>query len=167
MIVGEDTTEDEFEVTRILDVRINRQYPGGRLQFLVSWRGWPDDPTWYNADDGEFSHARDALDAFYALPSTVVRRPRSAGVSPPSPPTDKSWDEPFSPGGVVVRATVPLHVPCTLHIPYRHLSHAPKPVTLCSRLVHILLFTSLNLDYLTFSLSSVSFYFSHAHNMNP
>ena len=51
VIAGEDPSEDEFEVTRILDARINRQYRGGRLQFWVSWRGWPDDPTWYNADD--------------------------------------------------------------------------------------------------------------------
>ena len=64
MIAGEDPSEDEFEVTRILDARINRQYRGGRLQFWVSWCGWPDDPTWYNADDGEFSHAKDALDEF-------------------------------------------------------------------------------------------------------
>ena len=88
VIAGEDPSVDKSEVTRILDARINRQYRGGRLQFRVSWRGWLDDPTWYNADDGEFSHARDALDEFYALPSTVVHLPRSADVSPPSPPTE-------------------------------------------------------------------------------
>ena len=99
VIAGEDPSEDEIEVARILDSRIIREYHGGRLQFRVSWRGWPDDPTWYNADNGEFSHAKDALDEFYALPSTVVRYPRSAEVSPPSPPTDKSRDEPFFPGG--------------------------------------------------------------------
>ena len=99
VLAGEDPSEDEFEVTRILDARINRQYRGGKLQFRVAWRGWPDDPTWYNADVGEFSHAKGALDEFYALPSTRVRPPRSAKVSPPSPPTDKSGDEPFFPGG--------------------------------------------------------------------
>ena len=99
VIAGEDPSGDEFEVTRILDACINRQYRGGRLQFRVAWHGWPDDPTWYNADDGKFSHAKDALDKFYALPSTKVRPSRSAGVSPPSPPTDKSRDEPFFPGG--------------------------------------------------------------------
>ena len=61
VIAGEDPAEDEFEVMCILDARINRQYRGGRLQFRVAWSGWPDDPTWYNADDGEFSHAQDAL----------------------------------------------------------------------------------------------------------
>ena len=99
MIAGEDPLEDEFDVTRILDARINRQYRGGRLQFWGAWRGWPDDPTWYNADDGEFSHARDALNEFYALPSTIVCAPRSTEVSSPSPPTGKSRDEPFFPGG--------------------------------------------------------------------
>ena len=59
----------------------------------------------------------------------------------------------------MLQATGPLHVPCTLHIPYKHLSHAPKPVTLHSRLVHILLFTSLNLDYLTSPLFSCIFLF--------
>ena len=59
----------------------------------------------------------------------------------------------------LLRATGPLHVPSTLHIPYKHLSHAPEPVTLRSRLVHILLFTSLNLDYLTLSFSSCIFLF--------
>ena len=53
----------------------------------------------------------------------------------------------------VLRATGPLHVP------YKHLSHVPAPVTLDSRLVHILLFTSLNLDYLTFPLFSCIFLF--------
>ena len=38
VIAGEDPSEDEFEVTRILDACINRQYHGGRLQFRVSWR---------------------------------------------------------------------------------------------------------------------------------
>ena len=33
VIAGEDPTEDKFEVARILDARINRQYHGGRLQF--------------------------------------------------------------------------------------------------------------------------------------
>ena len=61
VIAGEEPSEDEFEVTRILDARINRQYSGGRLQFRVAWRGWPDNPTWYNADDGEFRHTKDAL----------------------------------------------------------------------------------------------------------
>ena len=105
VIAGEDPSEDEFEVTRILDARTNRQYRGGRLQFRVAWRGWPDDPTWYNADDGEFNHTKNALNEFYALPSMKVRHPRSARVSPPSPPTDKSWDEPFFLGGGGVTVT--------------------------------------------------------------
>ena len=124
VIAGEDPSEDEFEVTRILDARINRQYRGGRLQFRVAWRGWPDDPTWYNADDGEFSHAKDALDEFYALPSTVVRRPRSAEVSPPSPPTDKSRDEPFFPGGGGVTG----HRPSTRSL---HPTHSLQTPILC------------------------------------
>ena len=66
----------------------------------------------------------------------------------------------------LLRATGPLHVPYTLRIPCKHPSYAPEPVTLsCTcTLVQV---TSLNLDYLTLSLSPVSFYFSHAHNMNP
>ena len=64
------------------------------------WHGWPDDPTWYNADDGKFSHAIDALDEFYVLSSTKVRPPHSTEASPPSPPTDKSRDKPFSLGRV-------------------------------------------------------------------
>ena len=66
----------------------------------------------------------------------------------------------------MLRATGPLHVPYTLRIPCKHLSYAPEPVTLsCTcTLVQV---TSLNLDYLTLSLSPVSFYFSHARNMNP
>ena len=121
MIAGEDPSEDEFEVTRILDARINRQYRGGRLQFRVSWRGWPDDPTWYNTDDGEFSHAGDALDKFYALPSTVVRRHRSAEVSSPSPPPDKSRDDPFFPGGGGVTG----HRPSTQSLHPTHSLQAP------------------------------------------
>ena len=31
VIAGEDPSEDEFKLTRILDARINRQYRGGRL----------------------------------------------------------------------------------------------------------------------------------------
>ena len=153
VIAGGDPSEDEFEVTRIVDASINRQYRGGRLHFRVSWRGWPDDPTWYNADDGEFSHAKDALDEFYALPSTVVRPPRSVKVSPPSPPTDKSRDEPSFPGGGGVTG----RRPSTRS--YKHLSQVPEPVTLHSRLVHICLFTSLHLDYLTFPFSSCIFLF--------
>ena len=99
VIAGKDPSADEFEVTRILDARINRQYCGGRLQFQVAWHGWPDDPTRYNADDREFSHAKDALDKFYALPSTKVCPPRSAEVSLPSPPTNKSRDNSFFPEG--------------------------------------------------------------------
>jgi hypothetical protein len=99
VVTGEDPSEDEFEVARILDARMNNQYRGGRLQFRVAWRGWPDDPSWYNADDGEFSHAKEALDEFYALPSTRVRLPRTPQISPPSPPPAKSRDEPFLPGG--------------------------------------------------------------------
>ena len=118
VIAGEDPSEDEFEVARILDAHIKRQYRGGRLQFRVLWHGWPDDPTWYNAEDGEFSHAKDALDEFYALPSTVVRPPCSANVSLPSPPTDKSWDESFFPGRGSVMGCRPsthsLQAPITL-----------------------------------------------------
>ena len=99
VIAGEDPSEDGIEVTRILDARINRQYRGGRLQFRVAWHGWPDDPTWYNADNGEISHAKDALNEFYTLPSTKVRCPSSAEATPPSPPTGKPRDESFFPGG--------------------------------------------------------------------
>ena len=121
MIAGEDPSEYKFKVTQILDARINRQYRGGRLQFGVSWCGWPDDPTWYNADYGEFSHAKDTLDEFYALPSTVVRRPRSAEVSPPSPSTDKSRDEPFFPRGGGVTG----HQPSTRSLHPTHSLQAP------------------------------------------
>ena len=69
-------------------------------------------------------------------------------------------------GGEVLRATGPLHVPYTLRIPCKHLSYAPEPVSLSYTCTHVQV-TSLNLDYLTFSLSPVSFYFSHARNMNP
>ena len=103
VISGEDPSEDEFEVTGILDARINRQYRSGRLQFRVAWRGWPDDPSSYNADDGEFEHAKEALDEFNALPSTEVCHPRLTRVSPPSLPPDKARDEPFpSRGGGVM-----------------------------------------------------------------
>ena len=69
----------------------------------------------------------------------------------------------------LVWATGPLHVPCTLNIPNKHLSYAPEPITLHSpsctcTLVQV---TSLNLDYQPFPFSPVSFYFSHACNMNP
>ena len=121
VIAGEDPSEDEFEVTGILDARINRQYRGGRLQFRVSWHGWPDDPTWYNADYGEFSHAKDALDEFYALPSIVVCRPRFAEVSTPSPPTHKSREEPFFPGGGGVTG----HRPSTRSLHPMHSLQAP------------------------------------------
>ena len=70
VIAGQDPSEDEFEVTHILDACINRQYRGSRLQLQVAWHGWPDDPTWYNADDGEFNHAKDAW-----MSSTRFRRP--------------------------------------------------------------------------------------------
>ena len=96
---GKDPSEDQFEVMRSLEACINRQYCGGRLQFRVVYHEWPDNPTWYNADDGEFSHAKDALDVFYALPSTVARLPYSAEVSLPPPPTDKCRNNPFFPRG--------------------------------------------------------------------
>ena len=143
VIAGEDPSEDEFEVTHILDARINRQYCGSRLQYRVSWRGWPDDPTWYNVDDGEFSHAKDALDQCYALPPTVVRPPRSASVSPPLLPLTSLGTRLFSPGGVVLRAAGPLHVP------YKHLSHFPKPLPYIPHLVHVPLFKSPRLTLIT------------------
>ena len=99
VIPGEDPSEDDFEVTHILDSRINRQYRGGRLQFRVAWPGWRDDPSWYNADDGEFSHTKDAFSEFHPLPSTKVRRPSSAEVTPPSSPTGKPRDKSFFPRG--------------------------------------------------------------------
>ena len=107
VIAGEDPSEDEFEETRILDTHIYRHYRGGKLQFRVAWGGWPDDRTWFNADVGEFDHARNALDKFYALLSTTVRSPRSPEVSLSSPPTDKSRDMPFFPGGGVVTGRTP------------------------------------------------------------
>ena len=56
-----------------------------------------------------------------------------------------------------------------LYVPYKHLSHFPKPVTLHSPSCTCILVqvTSLNLDYITISLSLVSFYFFHTRNMNP
>ena len=115
VIAGQDASEDESEVTGILDARIHRQYCGGRHLFRAAWLVWPDHSTWNNADDGEFSHARDALDEFYALVSTKVYPPHSAEASLPYPPTDKSWDEPFFPegGGVMGRrpSSRPLQTP--------------------------------------------------------
>ena len=99
VVAGENPSWDEFEVTCILDACINMQYHCGRLQFQVAWRRWPDNLTWYNADNGTFSHAKDALNEFYALQSTKLRYPHSAEVSLPCPPTDKSRDEPFFPEG--------------------------------------------------------------------
>ena len=54
----------------------------------------------------------------------------------------------------LLRATSPLHVPCTLRIPYKNLSHVPKPITLHSPSCTCTLVqgTSLNPDYLTFLL---------------
>ena len=112
VIAGEDPTEGEFEVTRIFDARINRQYRGGRLQFQVAWRGWPDDPTWYHANDGEFSHAKHSLSEYYTFPSTKVRRPRATDVTPPSPPTGKPRDKCcFARGGGVTVGYS--HSPCS------------------------------------------------------
>ena len=68
-------------------------------------------------------------------------------------------------GSTLLRAAGPLHAPY-LHFPYKHLSYAPEPVTL-SYTCTLVQVTLLNLDYLTFPLSPVSFYFSHARNMNP
>ena len=98
VIAVKDPSEDEFKVTSILDAHNNRLYRSSIFQFRVAWLGWPDDPTWYNTDDDEFSHAKDALDDFDALPSAKVRPPRSAGVSPPSSCTNMSWGEPYFPG---------------------------------------------------------------------
>ena len=131
MIAGEDPSEDEFEVTRILDARINRQYRGSRLQLRVAWRGWPDDPTWYNADDGEFDHAKNALNEFmHSHPPKCAAPVLPEFPRPPLPLTSLGTSL-FSPGGVVLRAAGPLHVPY-LHVPYKHLSYAPEPVTLHS-----------------------------------
>ena len=82
---------------------------------------WSERPRYNNADNGEFSHAKDALDEFYALPSTVVRRHRSAEVSPPSPPTHKSRGEPFFPGGGGVTG----HRPFTRSLHPTHSLQAP------------------------------------------
>ena len=144
MIAGEDPSEDKFEVTRILDAHINRQYRGGRLQFRVAWRGWPDDPTWYNADDGEFSHAKDAMNEFYGLPSTIVRAPRSAEVSPLSPPTDKSQDDPFFPGGGLCYGPMALY---TFPTNTYHTSINPLPYI--PHLVPVPLFKSPRLTLIT------------------
>lgn len=115
VIAGEDPSEDKFEVTHILNAHINRQYCGGRLPFRVAWRGWLDSPTWYNADDGDFSHTKHALDEFYELPPTKVLPSRSAGICLPSSPIDKTQDEPFFPGGGAVMgcrpSTRPLRTP--------------------------------------------------------
>ena len=100
---SDDPSEHEFGVVDILDARVNRRIRGGRLQFRVNWRGWPDDPTWYNADDGEFDNAPEALERFYALPSTSVRRPKSYSQTPstnrdtPAPPTPSTSSNPSNP----------------------------------------------------------------------
>jgi hypothetical protein len=74
VIPAEDPADEEYEVERILDARLNRRRKN-LLEFRVKWRGWPDDPAWYSADNGEFSGSREALDTFYALPTTRTRRP--------------------------------------------------------------------------------------------
>ena len=61
----------------------------------------------------------------------------------------------------MLRATSPLHVPCNLPNPYKHLSYAPEPITLhfLSCTCTLVQVTSLNLDYLTFPLFSCIFLF--------
>jgi hypothetical protein len=41
--------EEEFEVEKVLDSRLFGR--GKKLQYRVSWVGYPPDPTWYNADN--------------------------------------------------------------------------------------------------------------------
>ena len=69
----------------------------------------------------------------------------------------------FSPVGVVLWAAGPLHVP------YKYLSHVPKPVTLYSPSSTCILVqvTSLNLDYLTFPLFPCTYLFFCTRDMNP
>jgi len=51
--------EEEWEVEQILDAKKVRNV----LKFKVSWRGYPPDPTWYNADG--FGNSPDLVQQFY------------------------------------------------------------------------------------------------------
>lgn len=50
---------EEWEVERILDAKKVRNV----LKFRVSWKGYPPDPVWYNADG--FDNSPDLINAFY------------------------------------------------------------------------------------------------------
>ena len=67
-IVMEDR-EEEYEV----DIIVDSQYKGKRLEYLVHWKGWSDtDCTWEPL--GNLANAADAVTAFHAThPSTLCR----------------------------------------------------------------------------------------------
>ena len=70
-VVVED--HDEYEVEEILAARRHR----GRLQFRVSWRGYPPDPAWHDADDGQFEGAANVVADFWAKNPGTSRLRRS------------------------------------------------------------------------------------------
>jgi hypothetical protein len=57
------TVEDvmEYEVDQVRDLRLFHR----RLRFKIRWRGYPQDPKWYPADNGEFDKSKDLIEDFY------------------------------------------------------------------------------------------------------
>ena len=69
--------EEEHGVDEIRDARRLE----GKLQYKVTWTGYNPTQTWWDANDGEFDRAKEAVDAFYR------RYPRAAG----GPAEDPNW----------------------------------------------------------------------------
>ncbi|KAF4772998.1 hypothetical protein HER10_EVM0000027 [Colletotrichum scovillei] len=65
------TDEPEYEVSRLLRSRVWR----GKLQYQADWKGYDDDPTWYDAES--FRHAPTALQAFHKQHPTAAGPPRN------------------------------------------------------------------------------------------
>ena len=56
--------QNEWVIDEIIDscyTNINH-----RLQYWVKWHNYPWDDTWYNADNNEFEHSQELMNAFYA-----------------------------------------------------------------------------------------------------
>jgi hypothetical protein len=55
--------EREWEVEEILDSRWHGRGRNKRLQYIVKWRGYNDDRTFY--DTNRFGHAQEIIEEFY------------------------------------------------------------------------------------------------------
>ena len=70
---GSAEEDDEYEVEKILDARVNR----GKLQYRVKWLGYEDDREWYDASN--FKNSPHMLRGFHTANPTRPGPPKRLG----------------------------------------------------------------------------------------